>query len=465
MNDKTPSRKSPRRWVRRSLLSFGLVALLAAVAPWIVANTPLRDLLISRIIDDQDLRVSTASASFGWFSPLRLDGVDVARDNPQVMIRVDQVQFERTWLATSWALPDLGRVVVDAPKIKIVIPDGTVEMPAQKPRKPILGTFVARDVSFQAALPDDPDPVIAVNGLDVLARIGQTAQGRVLTIEPLKILDEMVLSPELCNHGLQLVAPILARNASVNGSVSLELTHISIPLDSSGAGIVGEDAEVRGKLQLHQVTTSLKDSVFRDVVVVAMQMLQVDLPGALRIADDTEVTFHLRDGRVHSEGLTFLLPELSSELVWKTYGSVGLDETLDLTVEAQLPVSLAGENEMLRRFLSKPFELQIKGTLDDPDYQLPEDRQWLLSAAGLIGAAMPDDQSLGQTAMDLFEQFRNREASASGDGAAGMLDQMRERLKKRGERDEEEPRRPFRFRRRGQPPAEDERRISEGARR
>ncbi len=64
MNEETP--KPKRRWLRIGLAVVGVVVLVIACLPTIVANTPLRNTLVNRAIDDPRLQAFVRSASFGW---------------------------------------------------------------------------------------------------------------------------------------------------------------------------------------------------------------------------------------------------------------------------------------------------------------------------------------------------------------------------------------------------------------
>ena len=56
-------------------------------------------------------------------------------------------------------------------------------------------------------------------------------------------------------------------------------------------------------------------------------------PSVIRLVEDAEIHFQLRDGRLHHEGLRVGFPEIDPDLVVSSRGSIGLDETLDLHLE------------------------------------------------------------------------------------------------------------------------------------
>ena len=113
----------------------------------------------------------------------------------------------------------------------------------------------------------------------------------------------------------------------VGGEVSFALDTFRVPLDES------EEAQVEGKLDLHAVEAGIKNPLLVEIAGLVSTILDKDLPTKVRIAEQSNVGFSVRDRRVWHEGLMFMLPELSSDFVIRTSGSVGIDESLDLTVQ------------------------------------------------------------------------------------------------------------------------------------
>ncbi|MBC8353641.1 MAG: hypothetical protein H8E66_16710 [Planctomycetes bacterium] len=418
---------------RRLIQALSLLILLVIVSPYIVAKTPLRNVLLGRVGAKNDLRLTANSAEFGWLTPMTLRGVVIERGQPSLNVRIKRVQLEQSWFATWVALPDVGRIEITSPEIELTLPGEPIESATPSPpARPIVGEFSVRDATFRLLAARDQGEVIQLANLDLTARIDSDTRGRVLTIEPITLLDRTDLTPDLCDRGLQLVAPVLAKSTAVSGAASLEIVKCSIPLATQEDQESIHRATISGTLQLHHVQTSMKESIFRDVAAVAAGMLQVELPDTMRIADNTEVSFELKDGRVHHEGLSFLLPEISEDMVWTTKGSVGLDDTLDLVVQAQLPFTLAGDGPLASRLAEQPIELHIGGTFDQPKLELPENQNWLRNVAGIAtGEDVPGDlQPLADTVIQLLEQARIRRQENEEDGVPTVLDRMRERLQK-----------------------------------
>jgi hypothetical protein len=127
-----------------------------------------------------------------------------------------------------------------------------------------------------------------------------------------------------------------------------------------------EKAQLKGRLTLHSVEIGPTPAV-----QALVGLLGVKVPSAVRLAKDDVVTFSMHDGRVHHEGLAFGLADVEPEMLIRSHGSVGLDQTLDWFV--QLP-ALGGRlpEGPLREALSQaPITLHITGTLERPMVKLP----------------------------------------------------------------------------------------------
>ena len=105
----------------------------------------------------------------------------------------------------------------------------------------------------------------------------------------------------------------------------------------------------------------MKNPLLQEIAELASRLLKVQVPQTVQIADDTAVVFELREGRVYHEGLVFWLPELSKDIKWQTSGTVGLDDSLDLTVQAQLPLTLLHDGPLAQRLSDRPLKFGVTG--------------------------------------------------------------------------------------------------------
>jgi len=411
-------------WVVSGSLAIAL-GLLVALLPWIIANTSLRNTLLTKAIPP-DMHGTIGKAELGWFSPLTLHELEIARGNGQFRFDVERLDSRRSWFQLWWNLPDLDRIEIDQPTIDIVVPQ-SFDIPDTSPKQGLTLVATVNDANFIVRTPQLDGPIVDLNELDLVMRIECEEGRRKLVIEPVQIFDHHKLTPELCNHGLQLVAPILAQAASVEGAVSFELEKFRVPLDSNIEDEKAIQPELKGIVQLHDVTTGIKGPILQQVVRFMEAVFSIDIPNKLQVADGTDVHFHLNEGRVHHEGLTFLLPEISSDVVFKTSGSVGLDETLDLYVDVPLAATLIRDGPLARVLSQRAVQFHVTGTLNEPNIGFPKD--WSL-LRNLTVSDLADDgeseSSLGASAASLLSDLLDAARGEDGQIETPLLDRLRE---------------------------------------
>src|SRR5690606_25121022 len=135
-------------------------------------------------------------------------------------------------------------------------------------------------------------------------------------------------TPEFCDQGLQLVAPLLGDALNVSGSVSLDLRKFRVPLDFKEQGRA-DQIEIEGVVKLHDVSAGLRNPVLQAAAALAAQLLDRTVPNQIHILENSQIDFSIQQGRVHHQGLVFVFSDLSPDLRIETSGSVGLDESLD----------------------------------------------------------------------------------------------------------------------------------------
>ena len=186
----------------------------------------------------------------------------------------------------------------------------------------------------------------------------------VLTIAPGNVIDQISLSPELCHSALKYAAPILADTTQVDGKLSLDAQSVALPLFSPGTGtaegvLTIHRAQSRpGPLAL-QITTGIEQlksiltrkgpaDLNRDQVWIEMTEQQVPIK--------------LEQGRVHHRGMTFMV----RNVLIRTRGSVGLDNSLDLVAEIPVRDEWLGNNKLLAGLKGKTLQIPIGGTTSRP---------------------------------------------------------------------------------------------------
>lgn len=391
-----------RRWLRRALIGLALTLALVAAAPYIAQYPPVRDWLVNALAKRENVRAEVGGASFGWFTPLELR--DVRVDSPQgaPLLNVARIRAAKPWWQLALSQKRLGRFFIGAPHVTLLASPsgwnfegiGPAKEASQRPAdpgdrsepsdKPEL-TAVLQDAAVVLRRAGIEEPLLDVEGVHATVDIRYLEDTRWLIVQPFQPLDRKQLTPEMCNNGLQLIAPILANATWVSGEVSLSIDEFRLPLDRRAA----EDPQLppafaAGRLDMHSVETGLKNPLLQEIANKVATLLGSKMPTRVRIANETQVQFELRDRRVYHEGLAFGLPEVSPNLVIRTSGYVGLDKSLDLRVEAPTSLDWAFDGPIAQRLSGKSIELAVTGTLDDPKVSFPEDKGLVQQLANLV---------------------------------------------------------------------------------
>ncbi len=415
-----------RRRIAGLAITLACAALFIAFLPWVVANTPLRNAALNRAIPNPDLNASASSAQFGWISPLKLDELRIVDQQGRLTIDVDQLTAERSAMSLWWHAPELGHLRLQRPNIDIVVPLSIAEMSSTGLGPTFRTTVTGANVTVRSQSLEQP--VVDLRDVDLAVSVQRQNGGRQLVVAPVKIFDRHQLTPELCDQGLQLIAPILAKTATVKGQVSLELGELQFPLDLGASEATGKST-VTGRVQLHEVTSSLKSPLLQQIVAIAEKSFGVDIPERIQIADESQVEFRLQDGRVYHDSLAFFFPDLSGDLLIKTSGSVGLDQTLDLTIAIPLPLPIA----------KKAIKIQVTGTLSEPKFGLPDKESFLADLAAL-GTGDGDQSSVDHLidmGIGLGLDLLKKRAEGREERPMSLIERFRAR--QRGREDESKP--------------------------
>ncbi len=356
----TPPIQTPKKRGRRIIRILGIVAILLIVlivtAPWIVANTGLRDKAINWTLASPSVTASSDGASFGWFSSESIHGLHLQSANDHLDVRAQEVAEERSILQLWASSPDLGPIKVEKVHVQLVLPlDVNIEGPRRL--EPTF-TAISKHEALTVRLTGQDDPSIDVDDVNMTFRVEKTAEGRILTLDPVVLFDRQELSPKLANKLLDLLDPTLGDAPEVSGEFSLSLDKLRIPLGVSREEAV-QRMEVEGKLVIHDLSGEVRNPLRQSLVRLVADMNGKDAPKVVRLAEDAEIRFQVRDGRLYHEGLRIGFPDIDPELQLTSRGSVGLDKTLDLFVELpRLDPALRKEKG--------PAKCHITGTIDSP---------------------------------------------------------------------------------------------------
>jgi hypothetical protein len=420
-----------KRWFRWIAGLIGILVALLLVAPWLIAKTALRDRLINSVIKGDQIVVSTRGARFGYVSPVEIDGLSVKVTDGSAHIQIESIAAEESWLAMLLSPQDLGTFTFQKPQVDVVTGIGGLtrrvdanetavqggKIPAEEPDAVGPQTMESDSVQRQTeqSQPDavrpqasDPrrtlpqlaaviegasvtvrdvartEPAVDLQDLNVSFRVEHHGHGAVVVIDPVTLLDQQTLSPELCGQGLQLVAPMLADGVDVQGRLSLRLDRFFVPVGEMDDQQRRELMDIAGEIKLDGVSVALTNPLTTKLFELAARFSRRELPDALTVAEAAAVRFEVKDGRVHQEGLTFLLPYDESSLAIASRGSVGVDETLDLELSITLPGVLLGRSALTKFLVEEPLLIHVGGTVQEPTIELPEQENWISRLGTLL---------------------------------------------------------------------------------
>ena len=416
----------------RAILKLLLVLLVTVLfVPVLLGRTSLRDLILNSILDSEKITLSSRSASLGYFSPVSVDQIDIVSTDRKNRVAIKEIVADRSWLRMLFTRPDLGKFRVVNPAVNLIIrqpasaTDRTTQTsPAPSPGflLPNLTAEIVNGALTVRTAPDSPPP-INLAGINVELTLERKNNLSILTIPPSLIFDHQALTPEICGQGLQLIAPLLADEVTADGEFSLKLSQCEIPI-SSAAG--NEDKKLTalnltGQLDLHQARVSMRNTLASNVIAIIMRIAGTSFPDAITVAQDVSVQFMVKNGRLHHSGLAFILPHGEKSIDIVSSGSVGLDETLDLTLEIKLPDGLLGTGVVRDALTREPLVLKVTGTLASPKIRLAGKTGILQSVGNLIDIIGDDPKESGADTV----------GNAISDILGDVLDIANERKKRR----------------------------------
>ncbi len=179
----------------------------------------------------------------------------------------------------------------------------------------------------------------------------------VFTVNPITVLDHEALTPDICREGLQLVAPLIADALAMQGSVTLKIDQVRIPVGSPSQAD-NTERQITGSVTLHQLTVELKDDVMRRLVAMTAELFKTEMPDKLLVTENTSIEFYVAADRIHHQGLGMVFPTSGSPISIESSGSVGWDESVDLELTVSKK-SVAAVGDQVTRF-------RIRGTIDEP---------------------------------------------------------------------------------------------------
>ena len=343
------------------------VFLIVAFAPTIASHEPFRSMVLKRVFPGVKGEISCSAASFGWFKPVAIYDLHVQKkpgsadaqqsEKTQPVLSVQKIRGNRPLWQLLLNTSEPGDFEIDKPTVDVVVgPSGSnldgifapreKQTEAQREALKSLTTGIhIKDASVSVAGPRIPQGW-NLGPIDASFEI----KDGTLDLKPLTLFENARLTPRACEDFLRFVAPILADATRVDGDFSLKLDAWNIPLydpkQTAGAGLL----------------TVKSLNVGAGPLVAELAKLLRLSPNIITVKD-SPVAFYMKDGRIHHVDLAFYIEGIEI----RTRGSVGLDETLDMTVDIPVPKHLLGTGPLATALAQQTVEIPVGGTLSKPE--------------------------------------------------------------------------------------------------
>ncbi|ADB16807.1 hypothetical protein Psta_2133 [Pirellula staleyi DSM 6068] len=221
------------------------------------------------------------------------------------------------------------------------------------------------------------DGVLFLGPIDMMLSEGQFIAAPRITLgepQPRLIMDKgplltkVRISPDMCRDWLKFVAPVVADATEAQGTFSVELVGVSVPLFSenrekeiTAGGLLTIHAAQIGPGPLAEqylgVIKQLKSAVENNPLATAPTE-----PRGWIILPEQRVQVEVVDGRVYHRGLTMTVKEVA--LI--TQGSVGLDQSLEMLSEIPIPDKWVDGKPLLVGLKGQRISIPIRGQINKP---------------------------------------------------------------------------------------------------
>ena len=164
------------------------------------------------------------------------------------------------------------------------------------------------------------------------------------------------LDQAACRSALKYVVPVLASVTQSEGQFSVQLEGCRIPIGDLNR------AEIAGRIIVHSARMNPGPLVEQLASLVSAS------PSLVSIEPESVILFRMTGGRIYHQGLALQFPDVTM----RTYGSVGLDDTLKLMVETSVPLTWLPSNSVTDAIRKQKMQIPLGGTLKSPQLDRAE---------------------------------------------------------------------------------------------
>jgi hypothetical protein len=179
------------------------------------------------------------------------------------------------------------------------------------------------------------------------------------------MIENVELTDDVCDSWMKYIAPIVAQATRAQGRFSLDLDETRLALADPASGEVNGRLRIAsGQLLPGPLFAEISELVGRIVSTVdrnpPRDLLGIDRP--LVEMDRQTVDFKLQGRRVYHSPVDFKV----RNLLMRTHGSVGIDQTLDLIAGISFSDEFVSRAKILAPLAGRTLEIPIHGTLRKP---------------------------------------------------------------------------------------------------
>lgn len=389
--------------------ALAAILLGAAAVPWFLSDPARISRLIARVAPGLQADVSIGRASIGWSGPVVIENVRIMpHSGARPPLAIKRIEGSHGLTAMLLSGGDLGRFRVEGLEADVVFntdrtsnltglftpvvpPSGDAGGESRPRRSPVRVRFDIDDAVATITGPWAPDAWVS-EPTDIKIALAPTADGSASawTVDKVQLLRDARLEPNVAQGVLAYIAPVMADAARTSGRFSLRLDGATFPVGAP------EAARLAGVLSMHEVDMGPGPLTAKMLDALPGRL---DLPRSIRVADDSEVEFHLANRRVWHKGLEFGIPlaKPGQRLDIHSSGSVGLDDkTLDLKFALPVPADLPADRPLLAALAGKSISLGIGGVLGEPKVNF--DGSIRATAGGVVADLVDRLRNPGQPA-------------------------------------------------------------------
>jgi hypothetical protein len=207
----------------------------------------------------------------------------------------------------------------------------------------------------------------------------------VITLPPGPLVEQVEITPAMCQQWLKYLAPLLADATSAQGQFTVKFDHAQFPLLDPTL------ANAEGAMLIHQAQVG-PGPLAREFLTLAQQIRTLLDPqrGASRYLEagrtwielpEQAASFRVADGRVAHANLTMIVGDVTI----RTGGWVAFNQQMHLVAEIPIQDAWVADQRLLAGLRGQTLSIPVHGTLDRP--QLDRRALQTLTQQAVRGAA------------------------------------------------------------------------------